>query len=508
MEVSPVLNLSRSSSPFVLALDVGSSSCRAGLYDALGRRVDGVGSQLTYLPAVTADGGAELDTELLLEAVSGSIDRAAAQAGPAFPAVGAVAISTFWHSLVGVDAAGRAATPVYLWMDARSRGAAEELRRRMDEASVHSRTGCLLHWGYLPAKLLWLSQRDPDLFRQVSHWMSFGEYLILRFFGRTFASISMASATGLFNQHSCEWDGEVLAHLPLDVDKLPSLGSLESQFVGLQPEHASRWPALREVPWLPALGDGACSNLGAGCATRERFALMVGTSGALRALWTADEVEIPRGLWCYRADRRRPVLGGALNDGGSLVAWLRRTLQLPALDDLEPLVAAMQPDAHGLTLLPFWAGERSPGWASDATGAVVGMRLHTGPADILRAALEAVALRFALLDALLRQEVPEVREVVATGGALLRSPAWMQIMADVLGRPVLASSESEASLRGAALAALESLGLLSQRIETMAPPVARSYEPVEGHTERYRAAAERQARLYEALIGPGPRGVE
>jgi gluconokinase len=500
------LDLSRSPAPFVLALDVGSSSCRAGLHDALGRRIDGASSQLTYLPAVTADGGAELAPELLLEGAAGAIDEVAARAGSAFGAVGAVAITTFWHSLVGVGPNETALTPVYLWMDARSRGAAEQLRRQLDEAAVHRRTGCLLHWSYLPAKLLWLSQRDPDLFRQVRQWMSFGEYLLLRLLGRTVASVSMASATGLFNQHTCDWDEEVVAKLPLEAGQLPPIPAEEAPLLGLRSDYASRWRALRAIPWLPALGDGACSNLGAGCATRERFALMVGTSGALRALWSAEEVQIPDGVWCYRADRRRPVLGGALNDGGSLVAWLRRSLHLPPLEQLEAQVAAMEPDSHGLTVLPFWAGERSPGWAADATGAVVGLRLHTRPQDIARAALEAVALRFALLDELLRQEVPEVKEMVATGGALLRSPAWMQIMADALGRPVLASSEVEASSRGAALVALESLDLLSQPIEAMAPPVERVYEPVPGHVERFRAAADRQARLYEVLIGPGRRG--
>jgi gluconokinase len=96
--------------------------------------------------------------------------------------------------------------------------------------------------------------------------------------------------------------------------------------------------------------------------------------------------------------------------------------------------------------------------------------------------------------------MPAPSQVVATGGALLHSPAWMQIMADVLGRPVLASTELEASSRGASLLALETLGLLPEPLENMQPATQQRFEPVPEHTERYRAAAERQRRLYDQLV--------
>jgi gluconokinase len=213
-----------------------------------------------------------------------------------------------------------------------------------------------------------------------------------------------------------------------------------------------------------------------------------------------DPFQVPWGTWCYRVDERRVVIGGALNDGGSLFDWLRASLRLPALATAEADVAALEPDAHGLSVLPFWAGERSPGWADDARGAIVGLRLHTRPVEILRACLEAVALRFGELDRILLETMPSGREVVATGGALLHSPAWMQILADVLGRPLLASTEAEASSRGVALLVLETLGLLDRPLEDIRPVGRRRVEPRPAHTARYRAAAERQRRLYDALV--------
>ncbi len=225
---------------------------------------------------------------------------------------------------------------------------------------------------------------------------------------------------------------------------------------------------------------------------------MIGTSGAERAVWSPPaDFLIPWGLWCYRVDDERIVMGGALNDGGSLLDWLRGTLQLPDLHEAESEVARFEPDSHGLTVLPFWGGERNPDWADDARGAIVGLRLSTPPAAILRACVEAVALRFATLDRLLLRAVPDVREVIATGGALLHSNAWMQIMADALGRPVLASAEAEASSRGAAILALETLGAPPSKTR---PETTTRFEPVAEHTQRYREAAERQRRLYDAVI--------
>jgi gluconokinase len=476
----------------VLALDVGTSSCRASLYDLQARPMPGRSAHIVYAPSVTSDGGAELEPEVLLEQVEKTVGQVLAGTPPRLVAV---AVSTFWHSLIGVDSGGRPITPVYLWLDARSRAQMEILRSRLDERAVHARTGCVLHWSYWPAKLSWLRATQPAVFQQVSRWMSFGELLLERFTGATGVSVSMASGTGLLNVHTCDWDDTVMSAVGLDRAHLNPILPLEP--IGT----SDRWPSLENVPWLPAIGDGACSNLGAGCSTPDRFALMVGTSGAERAAWTPQaEFTIPWGAWCYRIDERRAVIGGALNDGGSLLDWLRGALRLPEFEAAEAEVAAMEPDSHGLTVLPFWAGERNPGWADDARGAITGMRLHTRPVDILRASLEAVALRFAEIDNILHKTLPDAAEVVATGGALLHSKAWMQIIANALGRPVLASAEAEASSRGACLLALEALDLLGVPVEELQPEVTERFEPVAAHTLRYQAALERQRHLYDALL--------
>src|SRR5204862_6512711 len=101
--------------------------------------------------------------------------------------------------------------------------------------------------------------------------------------------------------------------------------------------------------------------------------------------------------WCYRIDRRRALLGGATSEGGNVYAWMQQTLKLGEPDAIERAVGALPPDGHRLTVLPFLAGERSPGWAGDVRATITGMGLNTTPIEILQAGLEAVAYRFALI---------------------------------------------------------------------------------------------------------------
>jgi gluconokinase len=426
---------------------------------------------------------AELDADALVDRVASALDGAGTRG------VTAVAITTMWHCLLGLDGRGRPVTPVYSYADARSAPYAAELRDRLDEAAIHARTGCRLHSSYWPAKLAWLRATDPGTFDRVRTWVSPGEYVQRRLLGEAAPSVSMASGTGLLDQSACDWDRELAAELGVD-GALPAID--DEPRSGLD---GDRWPALRDVPWFPAWGDGACSNLGAGCDTRERAALMVGTSGALRVLERAEAPSPPPALWCYRADAQRILLGGSLSDGGSVVAWLRRLAQLPEPAEAERAIAAMEPDAHGLTVLPLLSGERGPGWSDRAGATIAGLTTATTPVELLRAGLEAVALQFAQIDA----DLPGRQTVVATGGGLVNSPAWTQIMADALGRPVAHSAVAEGSSRGAAVLALEALG--GQAGEA---PVGETFEPDPAATEAYRAALERQQALYDAVVTSRP----
>jgi gluconokinase len=439
--------------PRILALDVGTSSVRAHVFDADAREGE---------PA-RRDYPGESDPVRIVELVREVLEQATG-VGP-YDAAGS---SSFGHSLLALDRAGRPLTPVLGWRDTRSADAADLLLRGLDNAAVHARTGCQIHTSYWPAKLAWLAQEEPEVFRSAHRFVSFCDYLYAQLVGREVPTgISIASATGLVDLSTRTWDEELLETLGLDADRLPEISDAPVD------------------GWYPALFDGACSNLGAGCVTRGRAALMVGTSGAIRVVYETDQPQPRPALFLHWVDETRVVEGGSLSDGGNLHYWLNQTLK-----DATGSLAGRDPDSHGLTFLSLLGGERSPGWHQHAKGAVHGLTFDTTPLDLRQAGLEGVAFRFAEVADLM----PRLDEVVVTGGALLRDPDWVQIIADALGRPVTTSGVKEASLRGVAVVVLERLG------ETPAPaPLGAVVEPRPDKVDVFRAARERQRRLYEVV---------
>jgi gluconokinase len=479
----------------VIAVDVGTSSARASAYTTDGRPVAGLFHRAPYEPRVTGDGGVEHEPRALLDAVATCLDAVCARAGRA--AVRGVGVTTFWHGLCGFDAGGEAVTPIYMWGDSRSARDAAVLRDALDETALHARTGCHLHSSYWPAKLRWLARERPAEAQRVARWGSFGEHLELTLFGDAATSVSMASATGLFDLATGAWDAEALAAAGVEPRQLFRVVDRTEGRRGLRREWAARWPALHAVPWFPAVGDGAAGNVGSDCTTPDRIALNVGTSAALRVATDGSRMP-PRGLWRYGVDRGRLLLGGATSEGGNVYAWCRETLRLPDDATLETRLDAMPPDAHGLTVLPFLAGERAPGWRGERRGAVSGLSLDTGPLDIVRAALEAVALRLALVYRLLAPHAGREHLIVASGGAVTRSRAWTRMLADALGHAVTWSQEPEATSRGAALLALQALGAIAD-VAGLRAPLGETFEPEAARHARYRAALERQRALDESV---------
>jgi gluconokinase len=471
---------------FLLSIDAGTSGVRAALFDERGESVPGARTRTHRVFTAVSD-FAELDAEQIVAEVIETIDELLANfAGQ----IELIAISAFWHSLIGIDPNGLPTTPLLTWADTRAAQFAKALRENFDEREIHARTGCRFHPSYWPAKLQWLKQEHREEFLKTRYWLGFAEYLCLRLFGERTTSISMASATGLFNQRECDWDWSLVRDLDISPETLPTI--IPSVNARLSDSFTSRWPSLAEARLVTIVGDGAANNIGAGCSTKARIALMIGTSGAMRVTYTGDPpVELSPALWSYRVNQQRVVVGGALSDGGGLVQWLAESLKI------EDEVGALEPDAHGLTVLPFWSGERSTGWSSDARGGIFGLRQKTTPAEIMRATLESIAYRFALIARALDRVAPNAA-IFASGNALRSSPVWLQIIADVLARPLMFGGTAEASIRGAALLALEAVGKIGS-IEEDSIEIEQVFEPDVSRHARYQQGLARQEELYNRL---------
>ena len=473
----------------LLSIDVGTSGVRAALFDERGSEVPG--AQVRSRRSAAVSDFTELDPDHLVDEVVKTVDELLTYHFHSAAQVEFIAISAFWHSLIGIDTTGIHTTPVLTWADTRASEFAKQLRRDFDEPAIHARTGCRFHPSYWPAKLRWLRSEQNEKFRNTYCWLGFAEYLCLRLFGENSTSVSMASATGLFNQRECDWDWDFVEQLGISPDTLPNIKTATN--ARLADAFALRWPALAEARLVSVVGDGAANNIGAGCSTKDKIALMVGTSAAMRVVFAGEPVnDLAPGLWSYRACRRRVVVGGALSDGGGLLQWIDESLNFVSDE-----IAALEPDGHGLTVLPFWSGERSTGWNAEARGGIFGLKQQTKPVEIARAVLESIAYRFALIARALDPVAPNAT-IAASGNALRSSPAWLQIIADVLGRPLLLGGSAEASSRGAALLALEAVGKIGN-IEEDTFVVDQVFEPDLTRHARYQQGIARQEELYERV---------
>jgi gluconokinase len=459
----------------VLALDLGTSSVRALVFDERGGAVPGVLARRPTDLRVDDAGRAELDPDEVVAAVGECLDELAGKGE--LDAVGHVATSCAWHSVIAFDAAGRRLTGALTWADTRAARLLGEVRRRADLDRLHAATGALPHTLYWTVKLPWLA---AEITPAPASYLGLAEHVTGALLGDPSASPSMASGTGLLDLAAVDWHPEALEVAGVGKEALPALAG--HGWTGrLGPEGARRWPALAAAAWHPVTGDGAASNLGAGCVTPATTAINIGTSAAIRAVHGPEEAgPLHHDLWRYLVDDRRLVTGAAYSGAGNLYAWLREVLALPdGMRAVEAALVTVPPGAGGVVVMPYHAGSRPPLDLAAGSGAIAGISLATTPVEILAATLEAVCYRLAAGFEALAATLPAEPEVIASGGAVVASPWWQQTLADVLGRPVRVVDEPEASARGAALLAL---GLAPE------PETQRVVEPRPGAVEAQRAA--------------------
>lgn len=474
--------------PLVVALDLGTSSHRAALFDAAGRLIDGTLQRAKVAWTPGADGAVETDGERLVELSCSLIDRLV----HSWPELAAGArlgvVSTAFHSFVGVDAARRPVTPLLSWADTRAASSARRLAGLLDPAATHERTGAPIHPGYWPARIA--SSRGQD--HAVAGWAGLPELMLHRLTGRWTIGLSIAGGTGLLDRRGRAWDERLLGALGLEPAALPGLHTALEPVGRLTHDAAVRWPALSHVEWLAPIGDGACGNVGLGAVGWERAALMVGTSSALRLLVPGDP-PTAEGLFAYPLEGVGTLLGGALSEGGGTLEWWGDIVG-ERLEDGAGRTAAGP--GSGIAALPYLAGERGPGFRPDASLVLVGLRSGHGADDVLRTLLDAIAVSLAEIHERLARLAPAAFRIIAGGGALNAYKGWAQTVCDALGRPMDVSWVSEPSLHGAAVLALHSAGLLPLDGDT---PTAGRLNPDLARSAELAALRGRRRRLYAAL---------
>jgi gluconokinase len=443
----------------VLGVDVGTSNAKCVAF-ADGARPVATAVQ-GYGLRVPEPGAAEQDPHEVFEAVVAAVGRVVAEVGPS--SVSRVGFSAAMHSVVPVDEHGDPLMSAITYADMRSRAETEWLRNN-GGMTVYRRTGTPLHPMSPLSKLRWLSAARPDVVAAARWFLSLKDWILWRLTGTLVTDHSTASASGLFNLNEKNWDDAALDAARVTATALPELVPTTHLLEGAGVSGVRGLGLSSRVPFCVGATDGVLANLGVGAVRPGVFGVSVGTSGALRVVVDAPVTDEHGATFCYVLAHDKWVAGGPVSNGGLVLRWLRDNFGAPETERaedgyraLDELAARVPPGARGLVFAPYLTGERAPSWDLDARGALIGLTLEHGKPEVVRAAMEGVALSLALVAQSLDHTVPGRVALRATGG-FTRSPLWLQIVASALETEIEVPDVGEASCLGAAWLSLVATG--------------------------------------------------
>ena len=423
-------------------------------------------------------------------------------------------LSGAMHSVLPVDSQNNPLAPAMTWADQRAAAQAEDLRQNPQANGLLGRVGCPLVYIYHPARLRWWFEDAPAIAGQAARFVALKDWILFQLTGVWATDWGLASTTGLLDIHRLAWDDEALALAGVNSGQLAPLVSPLQKVGGLTLEAAHLTGLPGGLPVVAGTSDGGTANLGSGAVLPGQAVITVGTSGAVRKIVDRPQVDLAGRTWCYVMAEDRWFSGGAINNGGLALQWMRSRFyaEFPGEEGFTRLMAdaaEIDPGAGGVQVLPYFAGERSPYWNPAARAVITGLGLEHDRQHVARAALEGVAYCLAdVWEALgndLVQEINAIPGGARLTGGITRSPAWAGIVADVLGIPLTLVETADASAVGAAMLGQVALGIASsldavaQCIvpgETLQPDLARH----RFYLQEHRRFQQRYQQLWEGAV--------
>lgn len=482
----------------VIGVDMGTTATKSVAYTADGRQV--ASASRGYPLEEPHPGHAVQDADLILGAVYETVRTVVAEVGAA--RVAGLSFSSAMHSLMALDSELQPITSVVTWADTRASAQSERLRASATGLALHRRTGTPIHPMSPLVKLIWFREQEPRIRRDAAFWVGIKDWVQLRLCGALVMDHSLASASGLMDIHRLAWDDEALRLAGIRAEQLPELVPTTTVLEELTEEAAAATGLPIATKVVVGAGDGPLANLGVGAVQPGVAAVSIGTSGAMRVVVDRPAVDPRGGVFCYALTENRWVIGGAINNGGVTLEWVREEIgagEDTTTADLLDAAATVPAGSGGLLMLPYLLSERAPHWSSLAKGAYIGLTRAHKREHLVRAAVEGVSLQLALVLGSMRAAGLEIDEIRATGG-VMKHPLWRQTLADALGTPIGLLESQEGSGFGAALLGMSALGLI-ESIDVAAQylPVDEVVRPNATSASTYAALLPMFDELYDAL---------
>ena len=451
------------SKPWFLGIDLGTGSCKAMIVDA-SLNILGVAAS-DYGQTVWKEQDADITLSSMIKAVRLVMEKAAVEPEDC----AAISLGCALHGVMAVDKSGTPLSGVMTWSDDRALQQSEKIKKDDSQNSIYQISGCPVHWMYWPYKVMWLKENKPESFAKAWKFISVKSYILHKLIGEYVIDYSVAGGGGFLDVKNLSWSQTILDMVGLEKKHFSSLASPHTVFEGINPELAEKMGLPAKVKLVLGASDAANSSLGAGAVLPDQATCMIGTSAALRVIYPEPFLDPQGRSWCYPFDDQHWLVGGALNNGGIVLSWLKDTINSAFstenqakfdFEDVFRLASEVEMGANGLIILPYFAGERSPNWSLNSRAVFYGLTLEHDMRHISRALLESISFRLRQLTEILKGLNIEVSEIRTSGGGT-RSHFWMQILADILGKDISLPETEETSSFGTALWAMKGSGYLS-----------------------------------------------
>ncbi|WP_226670682.1 gluconokinase [Metabacillus litoralis] len=440
---------------FVIGLDLGTTSVKAVVFDLKGNVISISEEMITSI--YPQQGWVEQDPiqieRFAVIAVRNAIENANINKSELLT----IAFSSAMHSLICLGEDYQPLSQALIWADGRSSEQAEKLEN-LKEIDIFKKTGVPIHPMSPLSKLVWMKEEDYDPYLNAYYFLSIKEYILLKWFDQRVVDYSMAAATGLFNAHTLDWDGELLELTGIKKEQLSVVVPPTEVLTGINDGVAKEMGISSDLPFVIGAADGQLANLGIGAISPGEVAITAGTSGAIRQFANGFNITDKHETFCYTFTKDYSIIGGPTNNGGIALQWLKELLNdQGSFDDFTEEAKKIAPGAEGLIFLPYINGERAPLWNQQARGNFFGMNITHKKEHLVRAVLEGITLNLYQIGQSLENLTGSPDKIYVNGG-LSRSDLWLQMLADVFGKEVYVSESHHSAAWGAAWTGLVALG--------------------------------------------------
>jgi xylulokinase len=491
----------------LLGIDVGTSGCKAAIFSTDGKLLGLAYREYDYQSP--QPGWAELDSNQVWKQVKEVIQQVAARTKGY--SVEALCVSSLGEAVVPVSAQRKILGPALLNFDVRGEEYLSELRKLVRDDQLYQANGNTLSNQYTLTKLMWLNHHLPKLYRQTDHFLPWSGFVSFMLGADARVDFSLANRTLLFDIEKTDWSEWMVEAAQLDMDKLPPTVPSGTVIGSVSKEIASELGLPADIPIVSGGHDQCCNAVGCGVILLGQALYGMGTYLCLTPVFDQRpeaSAMIKRGLNTEHHAVPGQFVSFLYNQGGALVKWFRNTFaaaerkkaQADGDNLYEVLLAEMPGEVSRVMVLPHFTSTGPPAFISSSSGVLAGLKLDTPRGEILKGLIEGMTFYIRATFETFPGAGIQVADFRLAGGGS-KSDAWVQISADILGRPFVRPMINEAGVLGAAILAGTGSGVFSsleEGVKTMVR-LGRTFEPDPNKQRLYNERFAKYQRLWPLM---------